>query len=212
MSFDRLAPHYRWMEAVLAGSKLQRCRTAFLERVRSAENALILGEGNGRFLQEFLKANAHARVTCLDASRRMLEMARQRVETNTDDLSRVEFVQANALRWNGAERKYDLVVTHFFLDCFPPEPLELLIRNVAANATPQATWLLADFQKPATGMRRWRAALILKMMYAFFGVMTALPAKRLTAPDPFLRELGFQLSERRESEWGLLHSDLWLRG
>ena len=27
MSFDRLAPHYTWMEAVLAGPRLQRCRT-----------------------------------------------------------------------------------------------------------------------------------------------------------------------------------------
>ena len=212
MSFDRLAPHDRWMEAILAGRKLQRCRTAFLDKVRTAEHALILGEGNGCFLQEFLKTNPHARLTCLDASRRMLEMARQRVAKNADDLSRVEFVHADALSWHGAERKYDLVVTHFFLDCFRPEQLELLIRNVAAQATPRAAWLLADFQRPATGMRRWRAALILKLMYAFFGVMTALPAKRWTAPDPFLRELGFQLIERRESEWGLLHSDLWSRG
>src|SRR5439155_22241467 len=33
MSFDTLAPHYRWMEFILAGKKLQRCRTAFLDEI-----------------------------------------------------------------------------------------------------------------------------------------------------------------------------------
>lgn len=30
MSFDRIAPHYRWLEAILAGNVLQRARTAWL--------------------------------------------------------------------------------------------------------------------------------------------------------------------------------------
>src|SRR5882762_1835947 len=51
--FDRLAPHYYWMECVLAGRTLQRCRTAFLEQTRDATAALLIGEGNGRFLAEF---------------------------------------------------------------------------------------------------------------------------------------------------------------
>ncbi|HXC98086.1 MAG TPA: hypothetical protein VN048_02010, partial [Verrucomicrobiae bacterium] len=31
--FDLLAPHYRWMEWLLAGPKLHRCRTAFLPAI-----------------------------------------------------------------------------------------------------------------------------------------------------------------------------------
>ena len=62
MSFDRLAPHYRWMEAVLAGGKLQRCRTAFLNEVKDARHALIVGDGNGRFLSALLRANPSVRV------------------------------------------------------------------------------------------------------------------------------------------------------
>ena len=50
MSFDVLAPHYRWMELVCAGEKLQGCRTAQLAHVLAARHILILGEGNGRFL------------------------------------------------------------------------------------------------------------------------------------------------------------------
>jgi len=42
-------------------------------------------------------------------------------------------------------------------------------------------------------------------------VMTRLPAKQLTPPDPFLERAGFTLHRRNESEWGLLHSDWWKR-
>jgi len=37
MSFDRLAPFYRAMETVLAGSVLQRCRIRFLDDVVGAD-------------------------------------------------------------------------------------------------------------------------------------------------------------------------------
>ena len=46
MSFDLLAPHYRWMEFILAGEKLQRCRTAFLDELPAARNILLVGEEN----------------------------------------------------------------------------------------------------------------------------------------------------------------------
>src|SRR5579864_4929172 len=79
MSFDVLAPHYRWMEVVLAGEKLQRCCTAFLERISGARNVLILGEGNGRFLVECRRKIPKAHIVCVDASARMLTLAQRRL-------------------------------------------------------------------------------------------------------------------------------------
>jgi len=75
MSFDQIAPHYRWMEFVLAGRKLQGCRTEFLGRLNDAEKVLIVGEGNGRFLLECRRRLSQAHVTCVDASERMLDLA-----------------------------------------------------------------------------------------------------------------------------------------
>ena len=62
MSFDLLAPHYRWMEWVLAGEKLQRCRTAWLEVLPAPARVLILGEGNGRFLEALMRQIGRAHV------------------------------------------------------------------------------------------------------------------------------------------------------
>ena len=211
MSFDRLAQHYHWMEFLAAGEKLQRCRTAFLDRVTEAQRVLIAGEGNGRFLAAFRCSLPNARITVVDSSRRMLEAARNRVIAQTLELEDIEFIHADLLKWAPRSEAYDLIVTHFFLDCFPAGELKQIIARLSSCATRDAQWLLADFQIPDRGWRRSRAKAIHSLMYAFFRVATRLPARRLTPPRVFLENHAFALREKRTFEWGLLHSDLWVR-
>ncbi|EEF62221.1 class I SAM-dependent methyltransferase [Pedosphaera parvula] len=211
MSFDLLAPHYRWMEFILAGGKLQRSRTAHLKSIREPKRALLLGEGNGRFLVELLSMHSQARVTCLDASQRMLDCARSRIVKHGMDGGSVEFIHADILEWLPGSQKFDLIVTNFFLDCFTPQQIEMVVEKLAGAATPEAQWLLADFREPPAGMRKLRAKLILQSMYLFFRAVTRLPASRLTPPDSYLRRHRFELVQRSQADWGLLHSDLWNR-
>lgn len=211
MSFDRLAPHYRWMELILAGEKLQRCRTAFLEELPAARNILLLGEGHGRGLVECRRRFPDARITCVDVSENMLAQARRRLLRHDLKPDRVEFVSADVLLWTPAGRDCDLIITNFFLDCFRAEQLEQIIPRLAAAMTPDANWLIADFQTATTGLKRMRSRLILWSMYAFFRTMTRLPARKLTAPDSYLVRAGLALHRRRESDWGLLRSDWWRR-
>ncbi|MGP8201851.1 MAG: class I SAM-dependent methyltransferase [Limisphaerales bacterium] len=209
-NFDRLAPHYGWMEWVLAGSKLQRCRAAFLEAPPAPRRALIVGPGRGRFVVELLRLHPDLRCTCIDSSRRMLEATRRRLAAHGLDAGRVEFVHADILQWQPPRAAYDLIVTHFVLDCFRPEQLARVLPSLAQAAAPDARWLLADFREPAAGPARWRARAILELMYLFFRWAAALPAAELTPPDSLLAQCGFKLCERRTFEWGLLHSDLWV--
>lgn len=206
-----MAPHYRWLEFVLAGEKLQRCRTAFLSEDLKPGNVLILGEGNGRFLAECEKLGP-AKIVCVDASERMLELARRRVSRASGAATRIEFVHADALAWEPPAGFFDVIVTHFFLDCFGPNDLQQLLSKLARGASGRARWLLADFQIPEAGWRRWRARVIHRLMYLFFRVATRLPAWYLTVPDPILAAQGFRLRTRRVSDWGLLRTDLWERG
>ena len=211
MSFDVLAPHYRWMEFLLAGDKLQRCRTAFLDDIPEARNILLLGEGHGRCLVECCRRWARARLTCVDASAGMLVQARRRLGRCLVEAPRVEFIRADILHWAPNSVPYDLIVTNFFLDCFRADQLEQIISRLAGAAAMDAHWLIADFQMPRSGLKRVRSRLILCVMYSFFRVVTRLPARKLTRPDPFLERGGFSLLHRTESEWGLLHSDWWRR-
>jgi ubiquinone/menaquinone biosynthesis C-methylase UbiE len=210
--FDRLAPHYRWMESLLAGRKLQRCRTAFLREIPPPRRVLLAGEGNGRCLIELLRAHPDAHCTCMDASGRMLAIARERLRASGLHDRAVEFIHADLREAPLLGAHYDLLVTHFFLDCFPSDQLARLIPRLAAAAEPGANWLLADFCEPASGFRKWRARALLRAMYFFFHHTTRLPARRLTPPDPFPSSAGYRLRERRSSEWGLLHTDLWSIG
>jgi ubiquinone/menaquinone biosynthesis C-methylase UbiE len=211
MSFDTLAPHYRWLEQVLAGNKLQHCRTAFLDQVLGSKNVLIAGEGNGRFLTECRHALPSARITVVDVSSGMLRVASRRAAAHGLELDRIEFVHSDILAWRPEAQTYDLVVTHFFLDCFPPWQLKRVVEALARSASGAATWLLADFQIPPLGWKCYRAKAIHLLMYAFFRAAARLPAKSLTPPEPFLRAQGFRLRSTQVHEWGLLHSDLWIR-
>jgi len=209
MSFDTLAPYYRLMERVTAGGLLQRCRTSFLAEAGSSRHALLLGEGPGRFLEELLKTNRDIEVTCVERSPRMIAEAQRRLTPS--ELRRVRFEATDALRWQPAPHQFDLVVTHFFLDCFRPEELSVLVEKLAGGATREARWLVADFREPETGWRRWRARAVLTLLYAFFRTVTGLSASRLTPPDEFLVKGGFRLSARKLGNFGLVYSDLWER-
>lgn len=209
MSFDVLAPHYRWMELVSAGEKLQCCRTAHLARVPAVDRILILGEGNGRFLVECRRRFPRASITVVDASTRMIELARRRLSRHDVKLDGIDFICADALTWMPPAQTFDLIVTHFFLDCFRADQLEFLIPKLAGAAVPNAYWLLADFQAAAVGWRRQRSRVILWLMYRFFVAVTRLSARTLTAPDNLLERQGFQLRAREIYDWELLHSDWW---
>lgn len=211
MSFDVLAPHYRWMEFVLAGEKLQRCRTRFIDSVPEVRNVLLAGEGHGRFLVECCRRFQGARVVCVDASGPMLDKARRFLERNRVKASTVDFIQADVLNWRPPVKTFDLIATNFFLDCFRKDELQCLIDRLAAAAVLDAHWLIADFQIAAAGLRRIRSRLILWLMYVFFRAVTRLPAVQLCPPDSMLNSCGFVLHRRVESEWGLLHSDWWRR-
>jgi hypothetical protein len=141
----------------------------------------------------------------------MPALANERIERFGLDASGIEFLRADVLEWSPLKKVFDLVVTHFFLDCFRPEQLQQIVDKLAFAARPNASWLLADFQTPLVGLQRWRATLILNVMYMFFRVVTRLPARSLASPDPYLTDNEFFLRERHVSEWELLHSDLWQR-
>jgi ubiquinone/menaquinone biosynthesis C-methylase UbiE len=212
MSFDLLAPHYRWMEWLAAGDKLQRCRIAFLDAIPAPMNVLIYGEGNGRFLVELCRRFPNASVTVVDASAGMITQARRRLQRAGLNEPRMQFIHADALTWTPPAAAFDLIVTCFFLDCFREDQLQQLIPAIARAATPTAQWLVSDFQIAASGLQRLRSRVVVALLYAFFGLVTRLPARSLTSPEPLLRAASFTLRERSEYDHGLLHSDWWTRG
>ncbi len=206
MTFDRLAPHYDRMEALLAGERLQRARTAWLDRLEGRRRILSVGEGHGRFAAACTARFPEAELTCVEASSGMLAAAQRRLGPAA---ARVRWCHGDVFAWE-PDVPFDAIATGFFLDCFPPEQLAALIARLARGAAPGALWFVADFTVPPAGPARWRARAVHALMYAFFRRVAGLPALRLTPPDDLLRSHGFHRIARRTFDWGLLHSDVWL--
>ena len=113
MSFDPVARVYHVVEALVFGRTLQRARVAWLGEVADARRALLVGEGDGRFLEQLLVIAPSVEVVCVDGSAEMLAVASKRIAAST----RVQFVHADLAAYEPTGH-YDLVVTHFVLDCF----------------------------------------------------------------------------------------------
>ena len=81
-SFDRVARVYRLLEYASFGRALERARESFLGELGSARHALVLGDGDGRFLAALLQANRQVRAVAMDSSRRMLDLLTERCGEN----------------------------------------------------------------------------------------------------------------------------------
>lgn len=209
MSFDAVAPWYRTLETIAFGNALQRARVACLGEIGAPRRALIVGEGNGRFLAALLQRHPLVTVDCVDSSERMLDLARHEVlRTSPDEINRVAFFQHDFRSWRPNDR-YDLIVTHFFLDCFQTQQLGDIIAKLSQAAAPKSVWLLADFTIPKYGFARAYARIWLSVMYAFFRAAAGIAARELVDPSPFLRVEGFSVARQHLFRHGMLKSELW---
>lgn len=205
MSFDHLAPHYRWLERVLAGGVLQEARLAHLAQLDAAENILLVGEGPGRFLAALRARRPEVPITVMDASAKMLEQARAVGAGPTT------FVRSDVTRDALPVAEWDAIVTHCLLDCFAPATLSGVVTRLGAAARPRAHWLITDFALPASGWRRSRARMIHALMYRTFRATTRIGARQWTDPSANLHLVGFRLAERMPFNHGLIHADHWIR-
>src|SRR5262249_1979676 len=156
------------------GSRLQQARAAFVRQIRPPRRVLVLGEGDGRFLSEFLKWHPNTDIDCIDASERMIELARERTAEHN-----IRFTCLDLRTTELPANSYDLVVTHFFLDCFPEQTLSEVIGRLAQAAAPEAEWLIAEFQEPAGGWLRLPRKWLIRLMYLFFRAVTGIEAHQL---------------------------------
>ena len=119
--FNRLAPLYDAMADIGFAGRIHASQTTLLPRLPKVRRALVLGGGTGRFLASFLSHDPSARVVSIDASPGMTRMASARVASEGHS-NRVE-LRVGGLEKLGPDERFDLVVTHCFLDLF--EELEL---------------------------------------------------------------------------------------
>jgi ubiquinone/menaquinone biosynthesis C-methylase UbiE len=207
-NFDRLAQIYRWVEYASFGPWLWRCRCAFLAEMSTCRQALIVGDGDGRFTARLLAENSEIEIDAVDASAAMLRALERRAGARKARL-RVECIDARVWRERGAV--YDLVVTHFFLDCLTTEEVRALVAKIRRVTNERVQWAVSEFAVPHCWFGRWIARPVVAGLYAAFGLMTGLEVRRLPDYGAAMESCGFVLEKRRAWLGGLLVSEVWGR-
>jgi SAM-dependent methyltransferase len=208
-NFDLIARPYRWLEYLTLGRALERCRLHFLSNLFQQKHALILGDGDGRFLAQLLARNSHLQADAVDTSATMLRLLRHQCETTSPSVAaRLQTHQGNALTVPIKATSYDLIVTHFFLDCLNQAELETLISRIAPILTPGALWLISDFRIPGGLMHR-PAKFIIRSLYLTFRILTGLRTTRLPDHTAPLEQAGLTRIAHQHYLAGLLVTELW---
>jgi len=206
VNFDPVARLYRWLEYLSFGPWLARCRSAQLAHLTGARHALLLGDGDGRFLLQLLAVNSGLRADVVDSSPSMLTILDRRVRQSGGENIRPHL--ADALQWEPCGH-YDLIVSHFFLDCFFPHQLEQLFDRVLPHAQPGAQWVVSEFAVPRNPLTAFLARGIIAALYRVFGLLTGLPVRALPDYAGCMVRRGLVLSHERRFLAGLLRSELW---
>ena len=204
--FDLIARPYRWLEYLTLGRALERSRLYFLTDLRDRTSALVLGDGDGRFLARLFAQNPALQADAVDISRVMLRLLERRCPPN----AALHTHHTDALTFLSESPKfpYDLVVTHFFLDCLTQSEVTQLAEGIAPSLTPESLWIVTDFTIPS-GFMQLPATLLVRSLYLAFRIFTGLRVSRLPDHHAALQAAGFLRVRQHSSLFGILVSELW---
>ncbi len=209
-NFDSIARPYRWLEYLTFGPCLERCRFHFLDRLNTHHHALILGDGDGRFTARLLETNPQITVDAVDSSAVMLNLLTERVSRLRQSASeRLKSIHSDALTFRPQGAPYDLVVTHFFLDCLSEEDLKTLLTKLQPILSSDAIWLVSEFAIPQHQPAATLARVVVATLYRTFRILTGLKTQRLPDYATSFRQIGFSITHRKPFLGGLLVTEIW---
>lgn len=205
VDYSQVAAVYRWLERLVFGSRLQQARVGLLDdvfmnlRPESGQRVLVVGDGDGRFLEVLLGEASGVLVDYVDCSEGMLLEAQARV--NHD--ARVRWFCGDVREWHSGD--YDAVVAHFVLDSFEGEPRQEVVDCLVGKVAAGGCLLISDFDPKA---RVW-APFVVKLMQGFFALFAKIPFVDVTRDDAAFEALGAVMVRERLWQGGWIYSQLW---
>lgn len=131
----------------------------------------------------------------------MLALARKRT-----DSSGVRFVRGDArvVLEELDSKSFDVIVSHFFLDCFALETLGELVPQIARCLRPGGHWFVSEF----TAQTAWQRC-VLWVMYRFFNLTTETEATLFPNYGDVMRSNGLEPARLGTWRAGFIVADDW---
>jgi tRNA (cmo5U34)-methyltransferase len=207
-NFDKVAPFYDGLSRLVFGSALRRAQVAHVAAIPENACVLLIGGGSGWLLEQLLRQKPKAKVTYLEASPKMVQLARQRLARDPG------IAQAAASFCVGTENdllpgeSFDVIITPFLLDLFPDERLQVLLDRLCLALVPGGLWLFSDFW-PVEKPRPYWQQLLLKSMYTFFRLVSHVQANQLPDFEQHFNRLPLQEMQTARFYKGMVQAKVY---
>ncbi|WP_424962953.1 methyltransferase domain-containing protein [Ekhidna sp.] len=175
--FDSVAPFYDRISKLFFGGLLTIAQGYYLKEIGANDRVLILGGGTGKILKHVPNSEE---LDFVEKSQRMLDRAKKRRINRS-----VNYIQADFLEFE-SEKKYDVIICPFFLDCFGEQSLNTVIVKVKELLCTNGTLIVTDFD------RKRIHPFLLESMLIFFDWFSNLEATQLIDLRSFLKKNGFE--------------------
>ena len=196
-NFDSVAGFYDKLATLVFGTAMRRAQTTYLYDIPQGSNVLILGGGTGWLLSELSAVNPTCKVWYTDASSQMISLSKRKMRNSTHEIVFIHGTEESI----PVEIMFDAVITHFYLDLFPPDSCNVTIRKIRSNIRTGGLWLVSDFINTT-----WWHGVMLRMMYGFFRLMCGIEGSSLSPWKNLLEENGFKEHKSREFFGGFIKS------
>jgi tRNA (cmo5U34)-methyltransferase len=181
-TFNRIAAFYDIAAFLVFGTAIRKAQLHFLSAVPSTGNILILGGGTG-WIAEAVLRNSASKIVYVEASDKMISIARKKLKAF---LHRVQFVHGTEADI-GNEHTFEAVITNFYLDLFSDASLPFVVEIIRARIKETGVWLVTDFVA-----RNWWHKRLLRLMYSFFRITSAVTVSKLPAWEAAITAAGCQ--------------------
>ena len=216
--FGSVASSYAMLEKIVFRGALQRARLAHIDLIidSNPEKILLTGDGDGRFLEVLVGRLPNAQVTTVDSSQRMLAKSAERIGLDPSTKGRIRFIHGDLLQpAPEAPAQYDIVVSHFVLDCFSTEQVAQIAHAIASRMNSNGKWIVTDFQNPppsSSMFTRFGRAALLRAMYFFFRITTGLHTAKLPDFESAIHSAGFETAQQSSHLKGFVTSTVYRLG
>ena len=208
MNFDLIAKHYNWIEKIIFRSDLEKVRRMNLALVKNAKSILLLGDGDGRFLEQVSLMGTDAFIVSVDSSAKMIDLSKRKLEKSALN---VEFNCTKIEDFQPIDNfKPDLIIAHFFLDCFTHDEVKLIIDRVSEWAAVNAKFVISDFLiTKKTSFNKIYQKMLTKIMIRFFRLFCGISTRFLPNIPKIMTAQGWNCLSQESLKSEFINSWVW---
>lgn len=208
MSYGNVANVYALCEYLAFGPVLQATREYYLDELElllkgDGKRVLLLGGGDGRFLEALLKRGVAAEIDFIEVSQRMINVAGRRLSRGGLSAEQVRWCRVPFAEW--AEEGYDLVCAHFYIDNFDTDAADRELSKMVDCLKPGGELVLSDFD-PAVA---WWGKCVVSLMQMLFRITCGLRPKDFKVPDQYLESMGMKRMRCQKRLGGFIFTTKW---